>query len=492
MIILIIVGLYTSRILLEILGAEDLGIYSVVASVVLMLEFISSSLINSSQRYISIGLGKNDLELTKRYFSQSVGIHFFLSLIIVILLETVGLWFLNHKLNVPVNRKNAAFWIYQLSIFMAFIKINMICFQSNIISRENMSIYSYLSIFEGVAKLIIVYIIGFDSDIDKLIFYGILLAIVQVIIFLVNLTYCNFNYPESRYTFIWDKKLSKEMFSFASINIFGSFSWAIGVQGINVLLNIFFGPVVNASRGLSSTIGRLITQLVDNVYTAIKPQIIKSYAKGEIKAMITLAEKSTVFIFYMVFIISIPLFLDADFILKIWLKNVPPYTLVYTKLVIIQSLIWMLPIPYSQIATATGKIRNIQMYARIFTLFSLPISYVILHFILNPYYPIIVIILMDCCYWLYTIYTINCQLKINFKRYLSNVIIPIIKVAPGLLIIIIIVSKYINTTGIFHFIIISISSVFVGLFLVYKFGINKDDLIILKQYIIKKIKNDEK
>jgi O-antigen/teichoic acid export membrane protein len=425
MFLLMFVGLYSSRVLLATLGVEDLGIFNVVASVVLMLEFVSSSLTNSSQRYLSIGLGKSDLKLTNNYFAQSVGIHFLFSICIVIIMETAGLWLLNEKLNIPENRQVAASWLYQFSVLAAFIKINQVCFQSVIIARENMSIYAYLSIFEATAKLAILYLIASNTHFDKLIFYGALLLVIQFTVLLVHIIYCSSVYPESRYKLYWDNTLFKEMFSFVSVNIFGSISWSLGVQGISILLNIFFGPVINTARGLATTAGRFINQFINNIYLAIKPQLIKSYAKGEVEEMLVMAEKSTVYIFYMVLIVTLPLLFETNYILRLWLSTVPEFTTMYTKLVIIQSYFWMLPIPYSQIATATGKIKNIQLYGRIFTLMSLPISYGVLLLVKNPYYPIIVVITMDSLYWLYTIQEINKQLSTSLKRYLSNVVKPI-------------------------------------------------------------------
>ncbi|WP_353720817.1 multidrug transporter [Dyadobacter sp. 676] len=434
MFLLMFIGLYTSRVVLEVLGVEDLGIYNVVGSVVMMLEFVSSSLTNSSQRYLNIGLGKNDLALTNRYFSQSVGLHFLLSLFIVLLLETVGLWMFNNKLVIPADRREAAFWVYQLSTLAAFIKINQICFQSVVVARESMSVYAYLSIFEGVAKLGIVYLIGANAPFDKLAYYGFLLVVIQLVVFLTHMVYCYRKYPESHYKFFWDNALFKEMAGFVSVNAFGYISWAIGVQGINVVLNLFFGPTVNAARGLASTAGRFINQFVNNIYLAIKPQIIQSYAKGETESMVMLAEKSTVYVFYLVLFVSLPILFETSFILQFWLKEVPEYTKLFTELTLIQSYFWMLPIPYSQIATATGRIRNIQLYGRIFTLLALPVSYAILLVVRNPYYPVFVIITMDAFFWLYTIYDVDKQLNIKFDRYVRNVILPVLYMAAAMVI----------------------------------------------------------
>jgi O-antigen/teichoic acid export membrane protein len=489
MFLLMFIGLYTSRVVLEVLGVEDLGIYNIVGSVVMMLDFVSSSLTNSSQRYLSIGLGKNDIGLTNRYFSQSVALHFILSIIIVVLLETIGLWMLNNKLVIPSERQNAAFWVYQLSVLVAFVKINQICFQSVIIARESMSVYAYLSIFEGVAKLVTVYLIGHSLAFDKLIYYALLLLLIQIVVFLVHLIYCISKYEESRYKFYWDRHLYKEMLSFVSVNTFGYLSWVIGMEGVNILLNIFFGPTINAARGLASTAGRFINQFINNIYLAIKPQLIQSYAKGEIETMIIMAEKSTTYIFYMVLIVSLPILYEAKPILEFWLKTVPEYTQVFTQLTLIQSFFWMLPIPYNQIATGTGKIKNIQLYGRIFTLLSLPLSYVLLELVKNPYYPIVIIILMDIFFWLYTIYDVDTQLKIKFSRYLTNVILPIAKISIGMIISMSFLNYIFSGVNFpIRFLLEITLNTALGLTLIVLFGIAKEDLSYIKDYIFKKLK----
>lgn len=489
MFLLMFIGLYTSRVVLEVLGVEDLGIYNVVGSVVMMLEFVSSSLTNSSQRYLNIGLGKKDMGLTNRYFSQSVGLHFLLSLLIVLLLETVGLWLFNNKLVIPADRREAAFWVYQLSTIAAFIKINQICFQSVIVARESMSVYAYLSIFEGISKLAIVYLIGENTPFDKLAYYGFLLVVIQLVVFLTHMVYCYVKYPESHYKFFWDNALFREMAGFVSVNAFGYISWAIGVQGINVVLNLFFGPTVNAARGLASTAGRFINQFVNNIYLAIKPQIIQSYAKGDTESMVMLAEKSTVYVFYLVLFVSLPILFETSFILQFWLKDVPEYTKLFTELTLIQSYFWMLPIPYSQIATATGRIKNIQLYGRIFTLLALPISYLILLAVKNPYYPIFVIIAMDAFFWLYTIYDVDRQLNIRFSRYVKNVILPILYMAVAMVISLSLAHyMIIGMEPVFRFIIEVGISLSLGFIFTFLFGMPRDEMVYLKGVVLKKIK----
>ncbi|UBM58074.1 hypothetical protein LAG90_14805 [Marinilongibacter aquaticus] len=491
MFLLMFVSLYSSRVLLEVLGVTDLGIYNVVGSVVLMLEFVSSSLTNSSQRYLSIALGRDDLILGRKYFSQSFGIHLLFSLLVVLLLETGGLWLVNNKLTIPVDRIDAVHWVYQFSVLAAFIKINQVCFQSVIVARENMSVYAYLSIFEAIIKLMILYWLLYMPSVDQLVAYAFLILMVQFLVFSFHVIICYLKYNESRYFLFWDKSLSKEMLSFISINVFGSMSWALGVQGINIVLNIFFGPTVNAARGLAATVGRFINQLVNNVYLAIKPQLIKSYAANEVEEMLILAERSTTYIYYLVLLLTVPLLRETEFVLKVWLKEVPEYTVTFARLVILQSYFWMLPIPFSQIATATGDIKNIQLFGRIFTLLSLPISYVILKFVPNPYYPIFIIICMDALYWLYTVYEINKQLDFGLRRYLVNVIRPISRVSFSVFLFSF--ALYMlgvgGNSGWSGFLLNSTISILVVLVFVFWFGLSSSDIKQLKLIVLAKWRN---
>lgn len=484
--LLMAIGLYTSRVVLDVLGIEGFGIYNVVGSIVLILDFISSSLTNSSQRYLNIGLGKGDLKLANEYFSQSVGLHFFLSLGVLILLETVGLWFIKVKLNVPEGRQSAAFWVFQLSVLLAFLKINMICFQSVLIARENMSVYTYISIFEGLAKLAIAFLIGVNTYFDNLICYAFLLVLVQLVIFTVHVIYCYKKYSESRYKWYWNGSLCKEMWGFVGINTFGYLAWAGGVQGINIIINIFLGPLVNAAKGLADTFERLFEQVVNNVFTAVKPRIVQSYANDRTSEMLMLADKATIYIYYLLLIVSLPLFLEMEAILALWLKEVPEYTALFSRMVIIKSYFWMLPIPYNQVAVAKGKIRNIQLYGRLITLLALPLSYLSMLYEKDPLYPLIIVAAMSIFFWLYTVNDVNKQMGIPFFRYFKKVIIPIFRVTICLCLSLTLI-HWVMWNGYVRLLMEGVSSVLFGLLFIFALGMPKEDFSYLSMIFIKKI-----
>lgn len=490
MLFLMLIGLYTSRVVLDTLGVVNLGIYNVVGSIIVLLDFISSSLTNSSQRYLNIGLGKNDMTLTKKYFSQSVGLHFVLSIVVVVLLETVGLWVVKNKLNIPISRQESALWIYQFAIIISFIKINQICFQSVILARENMSMYAYISIFEGIAKLAIVFLLKIVVSVDVLILYVFLLLLTQIVLFIVYVIYCYSRFPESHYSFVWDNKLTVEMSSFLGVNFFGYMAWAGGIQGINIMLNIYFGPALNAAKGLADTFERLFDQVVNSVFMAVRPRIIQSYARDEIEVSIQLAEKSSIYIFYMVLIVSIPLLMDMNYVLSVWLKEVPEYTEIFSKLIILKIYFWMLPIPYNAIAVATGKIKNIQLYGRLISLLALPASYVALIFFKVPYLPICLVVLMEGFFWLYTINDINKQIESNFYRYIKKVVFPIFKVS-FCLVVVMFVIHYSLESGFLRVVIEFVSSLICGIVIIGLVGMPKEDFLFVKQVVIKKL-TDEK
>jgi O-antigen/teichoic acid export membrane protein len=486
MLFLMLIGLYTSRVILDTLGVVNLGIYNVVGSIIVLLDFISSGLTNSSQRYLNIGLGKNDLVLTKKYFSQSVGLHFVLSLVVVVLLETVGLWFVKHKLNIPISRQEPALWIYQFAICISFLKINQICLQSVIVARENMSVYSYISMFEGIAKLAVVFLLNVVLSVDALILYVFLLLLIQIILFVVYVLYCYSKFPESHYSFMWDNKLCREMSSFLGINFFGYMAWAGGIQGINIMLNIYFGPALNAAKGLADTFERLFDQVVNSVFMAVRPRIIQSYARDEIEVSIELAEKSSIYIFYMVLIVSIPLLMEMNFVLSIWLKEVPKYTEIFSKLIILKIYFWMLPIPYNAIAIASGKIKNIQLYGRLISLLALPLSYVALTFFKIPYLPTCIVVLMDGFFWLYSINDINKQIESNFYRYIKKVVLPILKVSLCLVIIMFAI-HYSLESGFLRVVLEFVSCSIFGIIIVGFVGMPNEDFLYVKQLVLKKI-----
>lgn len=424
MFILMLVSLYTSRVVLNALGVEDFGINNVVAGFVAILAFFTSSLSNASQRYLSIGLGKEDLSETTVAFKQGFTLMLIFSLAVLVLGETVGLWFVSNKLVIPPNRVSAALWIYQFALISTICSINQVTFMAAIVAREKMGVYAYLGIFEAVARLAIAFMLQWITNVDHLILFGFMTAVVSILTFIFHISYCVLKFPEVKCRVCWHKRLVKEMSGFISANLFGCFAWAAGVQGINIILNMFFGPVVNAARGIAVQINGVVSRFTENVMTAMKPQIIKSYAGGELDYMKMLIEKSTKYMAILAAFLAIPIMFEAKFVLQLWLGQVPDYTVVFIRLVLIEQMIWALVPPLWIAANATGEIKKNQVYGRIFLLAALPVSYGLLCVVNNPVVPMVVLIISDAGYWLYCLYDIHNQISLDITRYFKKSIMP--------------------------------------------------------------------
>ena len=429
MLFLVAIGFYSTRLILEALGVEDLGIYNVIGSFIVIFDFVSSGLINSTQRYVNIGLGKGDKDLTRQYFSQSFFLHIAFALFIVLAAETVGLWFVYNKLVIPPERFHAALVVYHLSVLSLVVRFIKICFESDIIANEQMSVFAYMSIFEGVAKILICYVLLSGVFFDRLILYAVLLLAVNVAITVYNVVFCLKKYPETRVGWFHQRSVYKELLSFIGVNSFGVISWAAGKQGVNILLNLFFGPAVNGARGLAGTLDGVISRFGTNVSIAVRPQITKLYAKDEHEQMIQLAMRFTRYEFYIVLALALPVLFRTDQILGIWLKEVPDYTKVFVQILMFETLVNLLSDPFSIITTATGKIVNIQVWGRLITLSGLPIGYVMLCIYPNPYLPVIIMVVLSLCYSIYVIYDVNRKLHFGIMRYVRQVLTPIALVA---------------------------------------------------------------
>ena len=486
MLLIMVVTLYTSRVVLEVLGVEDFGIYNVVGGVVAILGFFTSSLSNAAQRYMSIGLGENDLLETEHAFRQSVTLMFLLSIVLFIIGETIGLWFVYNKLVIPAGRLQAAVWIYHFSLVSVISAINQVPLMAAIIARERMNIYAYLGLFEAFTKLAIVYILMLTNSIDSLIMYGGLMAIVSILTFLFYLFYCVHNFLECKYSFYWNRPLVKEMLHFISYNLFGCFAWSAGVQGTNIILNLFFGPTVNAARAIAVQVSTVVTHFTGNIMTAVKPQIIKSYVSGEKEYMMTLIERSTKYAFFFTSLLAIPIIIEIEFILQLWLGQVPEYTVSFTRLVLCESLFGVFT-PSLWIATnATGRIKNNQVYGRLITLSILPLSYLMLRFFSDPKIPFVIAIFSNIIYWFYCLFDIRKQLSLNIKRYIIEVVKPTFILSILLTGIGIIESYLIGEDSVFRFIIIFSSLSLVGI-LIILIILHKNERDFLILFIIKYI-----
>lgn len=377
MLLMMAVSLFTSRVVLNTLGVEDFGIYSVVGGIVGMFVFINNSMSSATQRYITFALGKGDKNRLQTVFSTTLQIHTLIAGLILLLGETVGLWFLYNKMQIPAERMDAAFWVMQCSIVSMVVMIVSVPYNADIIAHEKMSAFAYISILEVVLKLAIVYLLLVFSY-DKLILYAILILTIQILIRFCYSIYCNKHFEETRYKHVWDKKLFKEMTGFAGWSLFGNMAGVLFGQGLNMLLNVFFGPVVNAARAVAVQVQGAIQQFVGNFQTALNPQITKTYASGELNEMHRLMFRSARFSFYLLFFLSLPVLYETDFILTVWLKMVPENAVVFLRIMICTSLIYTIANPLIIANQATGRVMKYQAVCGTILLLILPISYLCL------------------------------------------------------------------------------------------------------------------
>lgn len=427
MLFMMAVSLFTSRVVLNTLGVEDYGIYNVVGGVVAMFGFINGSMSSATQRYITFALGKGDMRNLQKVFSTALQIHVLIAAVIVVLGETVGLWFLYSQMQIPAERMDAAFWVLQCSIVSTVVMIVSVPYNADIIAHEKMSAFAYISILEVVLKLAVVYVLLIFSY-DKLILYAFLILAVQLLIRFCYSRYCNRHFEESKYHHVWDKPLFKEMTGFANWSMFGNLSGVLYGQGLNMLLNVFFGPVVNAARAVAVQVQNAIQQFVSNFQMALNPQITKTYAKGEMEEMHKLMFRSARFSFYLLFLLSLPFLFETEFILTIWLKTVPDNTVVFLRIMICTSLIYALANPLLVANQATGKVRKYQAVCGSILLLILPISYVCLRLGCPAYSVFIVHFVVESVTQLARMLILRPLIGIRIRDYLTNIYIKVILV----------------------------------------------------------------
>lgn len=371
-----LVTLYTSRVVLDKLGVSDFGIYNVVGGIATIFTFVNTAMTSSTQRFLIFELGKKEKSKINEVFSLSVMNHLLMVIMVVILCETIGLWFLNSKLNIPDDRMEAATICFHVSIAVTALMVINTPFNADVIANEKMSFFAYVSIVEVVCKLLVAYIISWISY-DKLITYSFLLLIVQFLINCCYYIYCKTMFCESQLRFVKDWALQKEMLSFSSWTLIGNLSNVLGNQGLNFLLNMFFGPVVNAARGIALQCQNAILRFGANFQVAIHPQITKAYAAQDLERSRSLFYKSINYTFYLLFFLSLPVLLEINFILSVWLKNVPENTSMILRFMLVASIIDCISSPTICIAEATGNIKKFQLIGYSVAISILPFAYVI-------------------------------------------------------------------------------------------------------------------
>lgn len=487
MLFMLIISLYTSRVVLNTLGVVDYGIYNVVGGVIAMLNFLTNSLGVASSRYITYDLGKGDITVMKKTIGNILCIHYLLALIIFLLGESIGLWFMETQLQIPVERQHAAFWVYQFSIFTSVLSVIAIPYNAMIIAHEKMSAFAYISILDALLKLGMVYLL-LVIPYDKLIIYAFLYFCIQAFDRIIYGIYCKRHFEESHAKIAYNKNLFRNIFSFAGWIMSGSLAVMGFTQGLNILLNIFFGPVVNAARGIAVQVQIVSQQFCNNFQMALNPQLTKSYARGDLDYMHKLLIKSSKFSFYILLFIIIPLMLEADLVLHWWLGIVPEKTTIFLRLVLCTSLLATLSNPIVESVHASGIIKRFQLIEASLLLTIVPISYLLLKlFHVAPEFVFVVHIVIEIITQYVRLKIILPIIHMDLKNYIRLVLKPIIIVCILAPILPIIVYQNMSLSDIPSFLIVCTISVLSSIIIIYSIGCTEAERSFLKNILYTKI-----
>lgn len=377
MTLVMLVGLYTSRVILRVLGASDYGLYNVVGGVVTMFAFLNGSLSAGTTRFIAYELGRKDVEQLKKVFNVTFVSHLVVSFIAFLLAETIGLWFLNTQMSFPADRTFAVNVVYQFSIFSLILLLTQTPFDADIMAHEKMNVYAYVSVIGAGLKLLMVLLLVLNSTLDNLVLYSILTFLTGMITLIVTRSYCYKHFEESGWQFCRDIKLYREILSFSGWNIIGGTTMIFQGQGVNILLNIFFGPVVNAARAISYQLQGIFSQLSNNFMSAVTPQITKSYAVKEYRDMLYLMTESSKMSFFLLLVFLLPMMFKINYVLKLWLSNVPEQADTFAVLVLATLLVRATSTSVVMGIRATGNIKRLNLYANSLGLLSILLIFIL-------------------------------------------------------------------------------------------------------------------
>ena len=486
MIIIMAVSFYTIRVVLDTLGVTDFGLYNLVASFVAIMVFLNGTLTSGTQRFLTFEIGKNDLIKLKQTFSTALLIHIALAFLILVLGETIGLWFLYEKMNIPLDRFDAAFWAYQFAIFSTMITVMQVPYNALIIAHEKMQIFAYISIIEAVLKLLIVYLL-LVSSYDKLITYAILMFLVSVFIAFIYRRYTISNYQESHFEFSFDRDILKSMIHFSGWNIFGTLGSLLSSQGINIILNIFFGPVAVAARAISMQVSGGLSQFVNGFQQAVTPQITKLYASNQIEELNKLLYQNSKYAFLLLWFLALPVLMQLEYILNLWLVEVPDNTILFCQIIIIHALIMSLNRPYVMAIHATGNMKQTNVTAGVILLLVIPISYILLDNGFSIITPLIIYMIATILCFMIELYYLKKWINVSVISLFRNTLLPV-----SMITIISIIPVYLMMdlyeNSFIKFLLITFFSMSIVFVLSYTIALNKEEKIKIKTMIKNKIK----
>lgn len=471
MIFTMAVSLYTSRVVLNVLGVSEYGIYNVIGGVVMMFSSINTTMATAVQRFMNFEMGRKNFSGLNDIFNTSVIIHFFIAGIVFLLLETLGVWFLNTKMNIDPSRMDAANWVLQFSILAFIVTILSVPYDAVIIANEHMQAFAVISIIEVALKLFIAFAVAW-FDFDKLKLYAVLTFAVSLVLRIIYGSYSKRHFSEAKFKWEWHKDLFKEMLSFAGWNLIGVSSTLIRTQGINIVLNLFFGTLVNAAMGIANQVKTAVDQFSNNFLMALNPQITKSYASEDHEYLFKLVFNGSKYAFYLVFFLTLPILMETEYILKLWLKTVPDYTVIFVRLVLLISIIEALSKTLIQTMFATGNIRRYQIIVGSVTILNLPLAIVFLYLGFQPQITMTIGIFIAIFAQQVRLQMLKTMVDLPVQRFYSQVLLIVLGVGTLSLIAPLIVTYYMPS-GLLRLVINSFVSVLSVGITVYFIGLSK-------------------
>ncbi len=423
MLFAVCVNLYTSRLILEYLGIEDFGVYNIVGGIVSLMMFVNTSMRGATSRFITFSLGKSDMAVLKTTISSSIQVHTVIALLLLVAGETVGLWFVNSELNIPEDSLTAANWVYQFSLFSSVIAILQVPFNASVLSYEKMDVFAVIEIINVILKCVIVFCLVWFPN--RLIAYGGLLFAVSVAICLLYMAYCIRKLEGFCYSSRLHKGTIREMMVFAACDLFGNGTFAVRQQGVNILINKYFGVALNAAGGVASQASGIISTFMNNVLSAFRPQIIKEYSVGNISRMSKLLFCECEVLILLIGLIFVPLFINMDFIMLLWLKNVPPYAVTFCKILLVCNAVSVVTQVVQDGIFATGKIKQFSFYAGCLNLLCLVLAYAFFLAGCDAQYAYYAMLICVCSQTLVNSYILDKLVdQLDVKRYLLNTVKP--------------------------------------------------------------------
>lgn len=481
MLFLIGVNLYTSHAMLDAMGVQDFGTYNAVGGIVLMFSFLNTAMAVGTQRYLSYEMGRNSNRV-RDVFTASVNVHFLISGIVLLLAESVGVWFLNTHMEIPVGRMDAANVVFHASMFSFFFMINSVPYISFIMSKEDMNVYAAITSIDALFRLIAVFVLGMVAY-DALELYPCLLIVASVLVFLLYVVYCRCHYSESHYQFKFDKSLFLELFKYSNWNLFGGFASVCNIYGVNILLNIVFGPAINAARGLAYQVNTAVTQFTVNFQAAMNPPIVKAYAQKDKTYMNILIYRGARYSYLLLFFIVLPLFIHTPYVLDLWLPVVPEHTISFVRWVLATSLIDCLSGTLMTASQASGKIRLYQSVVGMLLLLNLPVSYLFLSIYPIPEVAFVVAFVISTIALFVRLYLVSKLVPITINDFVRETIVRILPITLLCPILPLLFTTLFPTNSFLSFLLTIAMCVVSCVVIYWLIGLNKDERMFILRYV---------